>query len=256
MLARFFTLPLAITAMLWAGAALAGQPVDLRGDLNAPGGGATLGDLFEGAGAASKIKIAIVAPSEKTMVLDAGDVQRRAHMAGLDWSNPDGYRRLVITITPGGEAAPSSLVSHAAKLVEALTYTRTLTAGQTVRPEDVTWTRMQAHLVPGDAPRDPSEVIGEVARRPVAEGAAVAAHDLTTAQVIKRDQLISVAYDVDGIHLVLQGKALADAHLGEPVPVLNTLSKKTIEAVASGPGEAIAGPQAEALKNKSFASLR
>jgi flagella basal body P-ring formation protein FlgA len=58
--------------------------------------------------------------------------------------------------------------------------------------------------------------------------------------------------------LVLQGQALKDASVGETVQVLNTQSKKTIEAVVSGPGKALVGPRAQALKARAFstASIR
>jgi flagella basal body P-ring formation protein FlgA len=251
----FLATPLALAALLWASVALAGQPVELKTNLFAPGGTATLGDLFQGAGAAAKVKVAIVASTETAMVLDADQVQRRARMAGLDWSNPDGLRRLVVTVTPARtDATPAGV--RQANVVEALTYARTLTAGQTVGAADVVWTKVEARLVPVDAAHDPSQVIGQMERRAVAEGSTVAAHDVVTAVVIRRDQIISVAFDTGGVRLVLQGRALGDAHLGEMVQVLNTASKKTIEAVASGPGEAVIGPEAESLKARSFASLR
>lgn len=246
----------ALSSVLWSTTALAGAPVDLKSELDAPGGVVTLGDLFDGAGAAARVRVAAVPATERSMVLDAGEVQQRAHMAGLDWDNPNGYRRLVVTVTPSDSTPPQSASVRGARTVQALTYARSLAAGETVRAEDVLWARVQAHLVPGDAPRDPSDIIGEVTKKPLAEGAVVATHDLGAALVIKRDQIISVAYATGGVRLVLQGRALADAHLGEAFQVLNTQSKKIIEAVASGPGEALAGPEAESLKTRSFASLR
>ena len=64
--------------------------------------------------------------------------------------------------------------------------------------------------------------------------------------VLVRDQ-----YDDGGISLSLQGKAMAAAATGDLVPVQNTLSKKVIQAVATGPGSAAVGPQAQALQARS-----
>ena len=41
------------------------------------------------------------------------------------------------------------------------------------------------------------------------------------------------------------GKAMRNAAVGEPVAILNTASNRVIDAVATGPGQAIAGPAAD-----------
>ena len=60
--------------------------------------------------------------------------------------------------------------------------------------------------------------------------------------------MITVTYDNDGISLALQAKAMAGAALGDSFAVQNTASKKVIQAVASGPGQALVGPAADQLK--------
>ena len=57
-----------------------------------------------------------------------------------------------------------------------------------------------------------------------------------------------VIFRDDGMVLSLQGRALGDAAVGEAVQVLNLGSKKTVEAVASGPGRALVGPEADAIR--------
>lgn len=252
---------IAVTAfalLLLAGAAFAGTPVDLRDTPQSSGPQITLGDLFDGAGNAANVAVAIADDGAHSMVLDAGAVQRIAHMHGLDWSNPNGYHRLVVQMDASGprEDTASPARSSGAKTVDALTFARNLAAGEIVRPEDVLWTKVQAHLVPADAPSDPSQVIGLSTRHTEREGMTVAARDLVAQKVIKKDQVVSVTYEVDGVVLKLQGKAVADAAVGDVIQVLNTQSKKTIEAVATGPGEAVTGPQADSLKSRRFASIQ
>lgn len=244
--------------ILFAGMSFAGTPVDLRDDLQSGGPSITLGDLFGDAGRAANVPVGPAPSGARSMVLDAGEVQRIAHMHGLDWNNPNGYRRLVVTMgaspLANEDAAPAR--AGGGKSVDALTYARNLAAGEIVRPEDVLWTKVQAHLVPADAPTDPTQIIGMAARHTLREGSAAATHDLMAQKVIKKDEVIAVTFEMDGVSLKLQGKALADAAAGDVIQVLNTQSKKTIEAVATGPGEAVAGPAAESLKSRRFASLR
>jgi flagella basal body P-ring formation protein FlgA len=89
------------------------------------------------------------------------------------------------------------------------------------------------------------------AKRPLREGAAVQTRDVGAAQVVKSGDLITVTYDDGGISLSLQGKAMAAAATGDVFAVQNTLSKKIIQAVATGPGAAAVGPQAQALQGRS-----
>ena len=114
-----------------ASAALASAPVTLRDNPVDDDGQVTLGELFEGAGAAADIVIARRAGP--TVVLDAGMVQSRAHQAGLAWSNPRGLRRVVVRQGSTTPAAPSatSAAARPGETVEVLTWTRSL-AGLTV----------------------------------------------------------------------------------------------------------------------------
>jgi len=242
----------AATASL-ASAALAGTPVQLRDQLVDDGDGrVTLGDLFGNAGRASNVVLAQGPAAGGNVVLDAARVQAIARANGLDWANASGFRRLVVK---GGDAGGAT-ASQAGRTVEVLTYTRSLSAGEVVRPEDVAWTRVQSHLVPGDAPADADAVIGQAARRALRSGAAVAGRDLSSPQVIKKDELIVVTFSQGGVSLSLQAKALQGAAAGDTLPVLNPQSKKTIVAVATGPGQAAVGSEADAFRAGRSASLR
>lgn len=239
----------AMTAM--ASAAFAGTPVQLRDALVDDGDGrVTLGDLFDGAGNASGVVLAAGPVQGGNVVLDAGRVQAIARMNGLDWANGNGFRRLVVKSGAGATGA----AAQAGRTVEVLTYTRSLAAGEIVQPEDVAWTKVQSHLAPGDAPNDAAVVIGQAARRPLRSGAPVAARDLSAPQVIKKDDLIVVTYSQGGVSLSLQAKAMQGAAAGETLSVLNPQSKKTIVAIATGPGQAAVGPDAEAFRRT--ASIR
>ena len=242
-----------VLALMWAAPALAGQPVSLRGQVSASGP-ITLGDLFDNSGQAGGVVIGNGAPAGMSAVLDAGAVQRIARMHGLDWDNPGALQRIVV---PSVGAA----VASAGPMVEVLTYSRSLTAGEIVQPTDLAFGKVPSFAVPADAPRDADGVIGKVVRRPLRAGSAVASHDLSNPILVKRDDVVEVSYHTDGISLTLQGKAMADAAAGEPVAIQNMASKKIIQAVVTGADEAVVGPEAEALRaahqtTSQFAALR
>ena len=116
----------ALAALLIATPALAGQAVSLRSDTTDADGRITLGELFDGAGAASDVIVASrVGPSA---VLDAGAVQIAARRAGLDWANSNGVRRIIVRQGSDGAQAGASRGN-----VEVLAYARSLATGELVQ---------------------------------------------------------------------------------------------------------------------------
>ncbi len=230
----------AVAALTFAAPAFAG-PVTLRADVSDADGRVTFGDLFEGAGGASGILIANRAgPS---VVLDAQAVQAMARRAGLQWDNPQGFRRIVVR----GGSGPASAGPVAARgNVDVLTYARSLSAGEIVQPTDLVWAK--AASAPADAPRDADQVIGLAARRPLREGSVVSGRDVSAPQVIRAGETVNVTWSDGYVTLTMQGKAMKAAATGDSFTLQNPTSKKIIEAIATGPGEAAAGPQAQALK--------
>jgi flagellar basal body P-ring formation protein FlgA len=170
-------------------------------------------------------------------VLDASALQAFAHRYGLDWTNPQGLRRIIVH----GDATGSTSRGH-----EVLTYAHNFVAGEIVQPADLIWSK--ASGAPVDAPPGVDAVVGLAARRPLREGDAVEIHDLTAPVVIKAGETVMVTYSDDGITVTLEAKAMANAAAGDTLNVQNTVSKKLIEAVATGPGQAVVGPEALRLK--------
>lgn len=243
---RSLSLALALAAL--AAPALAG-PVSLLPDPSDDDGRVTLGELFDDAGAASGVVVGQRLGA--TAVFEASQIQAAARRAGLDWANPQGLRRIVVR--EGGAApaeasarpAAATVASRPGATVEVLTYARSLAAGDIVQPADVVWSTVQAHQAPAGGPQDADQVVGLSAKRALRAGAAVTSRDLASPQVIARNDMVEVAYVVGGVELTVTGKATRNASAGEPLPVLNVQSGRTIDAVAVSPGRAVAGPAAQ-----------
>ena len=239
----------ALAAPAWAG------PVNLLPDPVDDDGRITLGELFDEAGAASGVVVGRRVGA--TAVLEASQVQIAARRAGLQWSNPNGLRRIVVreggaipaeaSARPAAASvgAPAPVSARAGVNVEVLTYARSLAAGDVIQPEDVIWASVQSHLAPAGAPQDAEAVIGLEAKRALRAGTPVGPRDLASPQVIARNDMVEVAYVAGGVELTVTGKATRNASAGEAVPVLNVQSGRTIDAVAVSPGRAVAGPAAQ-----------
>lgn len=261
--------------------ARAGVVVELNPHPISHGKDVTLADLFDGAeGPSGTVSVGPAAPVGQATVLDAGRVQVVAHGAGLDWNNDRGLRRVIVEAgAPDQPVAPerpaatgrSAAARNAAArnasartagraapsdVVQALVYARNIPTGDAVGAEDLIWADLPATSRLSEPLADPEIVVGRVARRPLRAGAVASIRDLIGAKVIHRDDVVFVTFQDDGVTLTLQGRAQADAAVGDTVQVMNSTSKKMVEAVASAPGHAVVGPAAEALKSMSAAPNR
>jgi flagella basal body P-ring formation protein FlgA len=254
---RAVAIALSFASLLVSSSALAGQPVALRSELVDGNGQITLSDLFDNTGSAGNVLVANGVEPGRNHVLDATQVQRLAQRYGLDWSNSTGLRRLIVR--SGLEAAPTAPTTRPAAtarsassaMTEVLTYSRSLSSGDIIQAEDLTYSQVLVQAVPSDAPRGADDVIGLSVKRPLRTGQAVSTRDLLAPLVIHRDDLVQVTYRDGSIVLSLEAKAMGNAAMGELFTLQNTSSKKSIEAVATGPGKALTGPEAAQVRRES-----
>src|SRR4051812_25344707 len=115
----------ALAALLIATPALAGAPVTLKADATDADGVVTLGEIFDGAGAAGRTPVASRAGA--SVMLNAQAVRLAAARAGLDWANAEGLRQIVVrsAATAGGSAAVAARGN-----VDVLTWARSIAAGE------------------------------------------------------------------------------------------------------------------------------
>lgn len=149
----------ALCGALIATPALAGT-VTLKADVADGDGRVTLGDLFDGA--AARRACWSRPASGPSVVLDAAAVQARP-VSGLDWSNPQGLRRIVVRRRRGRQSCGHRPARH----VEVLTWARSLNAGRhcPARRHDLGQGVRRAGR---RAAWDADAVIGMAAKRPLA----------------------------------------------------------------------------------------
>lgn len=71
--------------------------------------------------------------------------------------------------------------------------------------------------------------------------------------IIQKGDLVQVTYRDQGLMVSIQGRAIVGAAVGQTFSVLNPASKRTIDAVATGPGQAMTGPGMQALSPDPYA---
>jgi len=120
-----------------------------------------------------------------------------------------------------------------------------LPAGTVLGPEDIVMRPVPVRHADAAGFADPAALVGKALKRQSREGVVVKATDVAEPQVIARNDLVTVYFRSGPMTLTVKGQALNAAALGEPVEVINLMSKRVVSttAIASGAVEVTAaGP--------------
>ncbi|MBU8537661.1 flagellar basal body P-ring formation chaperone FlgA [Falsiroseomonas tokyonensis] len=128
------------------------------------------------------------------------------------------------------------VAGRAVVTAEMLVAARRLAAGEVLQPEDVRLQRVAAtQLRPGVASRV-DQAVGQALRRPAAPGQPLMMVNLSQPLVVERGSTVTMQYDIPGLAVTAQGRAMEGAARGALVPVMNLGSRIVVEARVIGPG--------------------
>lgn len=205
----------------------------------------TLGDVTPVTGEAAGLLLGPAPPPGQTLSLDPKFLVATAKSAGVILAIPLDQP---ILVTRAGGAAPAANPAKQANPArqiggtqgdtdEVLVLIRDVARGTKISADDVDWQAPKAgwgsrNVLGFDA------VVGMEAKRTLKSGQPLQAADVKAPSVIRKGDPVTLIYATKGVKLTVDGVAQADAAMGDSLRVLNTYSKRTLDAVASGPGEA------------------
>lgn len=238
---------LAFALAVLAAPAIVGPAMAQRAPKQVSGDWITLGDVAPVTGAAADILLGPAPPTGQTLSLDPAFLIATAKGAGVILAIPLDQPIMVTRSTGNAPIAPPANVARTANPArqigqpaqaeaQVLVLVRDITRGDVITTNDV---EMQAQP-PGRTLRgvDMDAAVGMEARRTMKAGQPVQASDIKAATVIKKGDPVAIVYIAPGVRLSVDGVAQNDAAMGQSVRVLNSYSKRSIDAVATGHGEA------------------
>lgn len=113
--------------------------------------------------------------------------------------------------------------------VEVAAAARPLSKGEALRPESVTFIRMnvaQMREKPWDGRGGPWQVL-----RPIPTGQAIFQGDLATQSMVRKGNIVMLVYEKGNVRIETQAEVMTDAEPGETIAVRNIQTKKQIYAV-------------------------
>ncbi len=116
--------------------------------------------------------------------------------------------------------------------------------GEVIREENVVLQEIKRSPAGFDYITDSAGLTGMAAKRPLRAGVPLRVTDIAPPQIIKKGDLITIAFETPGLSLSIRGKALEDAILGQSIRVMNTQTNRTFEGVATAAGYVLVSPPA------------
>ena len=239
---RFALAALACLTLAPLAAAQVGSATTVKGEWIA------LGDIVPVTGEAAAILLGPSPPSGQTLALDPAFIASVAKKSGvilaIPLDKPIWVTRATGNATPAKaanvarQATPAKQIASEAEPVQILVLARDIARGQRIADNDLEWADAPPNRTARNSTTDLDLAIGMETRRALKAGQPVAMADLKQASLIRKGQPVKLIYSSPGLKLTVDGQAQADAAKGESVRILNTYSKRIVEAVAFADGEA------------------
>jgi len=299
---------LAITGLMLSAGFASAKDLKLRSSISIIGDIVTLGDLFENAGASSKIAVFRSPRLGKKGILTAKRIQVAAREHGLNWLNSNYQDKIVVqrqaniislkdisdrigeelgnkyprkvsnsqlVIYLNNKAIPfvmragiapefdvenirydarsrrfSAIITgpvgavnpkrktyngRTAEVIEVPVLIQSLTRGQTIKAKHLETKKVSARRIGERTITEAVDLIGMAARRSLRPNSLIRTSDIEKPKLVKKNTLISVVYTSKILHITFRGRALEDGAYGEVITILNTRSRRTIEATVTGP---------------------
>jgi flagellar basal body P-ring formation protein FlgA len=145
---------------------------------------------------------------------------------------------------PGSAIArklPMRFTGSISETFEAMVPTRAIAQGEVVRASDLVPARRPKSESAPNVIREVEQAAGMVAKRALRAGQAIRQSDFAKQELVARNQSVTISYDVPGITVSIRGQALEPGGQDDLINVLNVQSKKTLQAIVTGPGRVSVG---------------
>lgn len=115
---------------------------------------------------------------------------------------------------------------------------RTIRAQELLGPADL---RLENGNVEGAFDRL-ADVVGQESRVAIYAGRPIRFNEVGPPAIVKRNQIVTLAYLAHGLTIATEGRALGRAGVGDRLRVMNLTSKTTVTGVVRSNGTVIVGP--------------
>jgi flagella basal body P-ring formation protein FlgA len=128
------------------------------------------------------------------------------------------------------------LGGRAMATLEVVVLAHAVDRGAILRDADIDIERRPRAEVGRDAITDRDRVVGLAAREHLQAGRLVRSIDLMRPEIVQRNEMVTLVYEIPGVMLTVRGKAAEGGAQGDVISVLNEQSKRMLQGVVVAPG--------------------
>ena len=176
------------------------------------------------AGAAPLLHVADDQPV--TLRVEAADLDRRT-----------GRFTAVLVAPADGRGEPVRVAGRIARTVQVPVLRARVDQGAIITAADIELQDMPADRLNRNLVADASDLIGQEAKRLLLPGQPVRTTDVQRALAVQKNALVTMTVSQPGLMLSATGRAIDAGAVGDVVQVVNVQSRKTIQAVVTGPNQ-------------------
>ena len=166
----------------------------------------------------------------------AADMPPTVDVASLAVDDRSG--RFVATVrVPAGDpkARTVKLTGRISAVIDVPMLARAMRPGDTIGADDLIWIRMRSRQVRGNMISDAAELVGQEPRRLLRAETPIRRSDLRSPLAVHKGAAVTMVAQTPTMTLTATGRALDDGSRGDVVRVMNSRTKRVIEAMAAGP---------------------
>lgn len=144
---------------------------------------------------------------------------------------------VLLTIDQGNRQQKQRLRGTALPMVEVMMLSRPVARGEIIRRGDLEMQRIPLSRAELMEPATDDAIIGFEARRAMRAGVPIASNDVQSPTLVKRNDRVVILLRTGRLTISADGRATENGAAGDTISVINTHSKRVIDAVVTNRGQ-------------------
>jgi len=154
----------------------------------------------------------------------------------LDFTYEPQSGRINASLALAGRTAPIAINGKLEIFAPAAHLDRTMAKGEIIGISDIEFKSVPVRFSKVQGELQLQDLVGKSLTRPVGAGSMIKLSDLSDPILINRNDVVTILFRHGQLKLTVKGQALHSATRNQPVTVLNLMSKKTIQGIATDAG--------------------